>query len=1064
MSTAAPRDPQALHDLAIDVIRRYQMYRDPADLDRSVTLFRAALGALPPGPSLDRSSVLAKLGSTLRELYARERNHAVLAEAETVGREALEPNAPDDPERPVKLGSLAAVLHTRYEVSRNAALLDEEIGLLQEAVRLLRRARSTEPMLGGYLSNLTAALHSRFSLPLGDADPDDLSSQLVETAREAVAALPADDRGRARAVLAMVLRTRYEITGAPVFLWEAADVARAAVQETPPTHVARPGVLANAAAVLRSLREHTGSQTPLVEAIGYLREAVHTSSRGSHDRIAYLSNYANALRDLWSVTGETTLLMDALQALQQAAQQDEPGERLGATLSTLVAVSLDVVGRTDDAALLTAAEAAARTAVALTPQGHRQRGGRLANLAKVLHEQAARAATAGAGHRLLGEAVGLAREAVNARVNGAERARSRTNLAAMLQELGQRTGELTTLREAVDVAAAAPADLPPGHPFVAACLANHAAALHALGQHTDGRERGAVHAKALDTYRAVAAMSEAPALLRIHSHRATARLLSAAPSGSRRQEALAAMEAAVDLLPQAVAAHLPRADREYLLGQLAGLPAHAAAVAVAAGRPERAVELVEHSRGLLVADALDARSGHYAGARSTRAAQELVEQLDQLQARIEAFERQAELGQSRPEPNRVAQAGPSQVETDTATRRELLARRAALVEAVRQVSGLEDFLSPPKVATLLGVADAGHFVYVYADEERSDALAITAGAAGSGPAVRLIPLPGVHAEPLAERVQALRDGVSAARTAADAATYDAAEEKVLAQLAWAWDAVAEPILRHLGIVGTSPHDRVPRIWWCPVGVLTFFPLHAAGHHVDGGDHSVLDRVIPSYAPTARALLDAFSSPPGVAAEKTSPLIVSAPTVRGYPELRGATAETQMIVDLCPGARTLTTPDRKTVLAALPAHRIAHFACHGEGDLVDPGRGRLILTDHDAEPLSVAEINRLALHHADLAYLSACHTTVTSLRLADEAVHLTGAFHLAGYRSVVGTLWAANDEVAYDVAERFYESITSRGTTAPDTGAAASALRQALLAIRERHRAPTLWAGYVHHGA
>jgi tetratricopeptide (TPR) repeat protein len=1066
MSTASPQDPQVLNDLAADLMARHRLHRNPADLDRAVELFRAALGALPPAPTLERSFVLGNLGSALREQYLRERDKAILTEAEAAARQALEPIVPDDPQRPIKLGGLAAVLHTVHETSGRAALLDEEIGLLQEAVRLARSARFAPPFLGGYLANLTTALHTRLSLAPGDADPGELSGQLVETAREAVLVLPADDRGWARCVLAMVLRTRYEITGALVFLWEAADVVRAAVRETPPGRAARPAVLSNAALILRSLREHTGSQAPLVEAIGYLREAVKISSRNEHDRTAYLLNYANALRDLRSFTGETSLLSDALQAAQQAAELAGPGDpRLGTALTGLVAVCLEMVERTGDGTVLTVVEAAGRTAVDLAPRGHRERGQRLANLALVLIQRANRAADGRAGDALLGEALGIAREAVDASVEATDRARSRTNLAALLQMLGERAGELGTLREAVDVAATAQDGLPPGHPFAFSCRANHAIVLHALARHADSEERQAAFAEALEIDRALAADPEAPTLLRILSLRRAAHVLSHALGGSRSKEALATMEAAVELLPQTVATHLPRADREYLLGTLAGLPAQAAAVAVAAGRPERAVELVEHSRGLLVAEALDARGSHCVRARSKPEAREHVEKLDELQLRIEAFERQAGLDLGGPQPDRIAEAAHSRVETETATRRELLAQRASLVEAVRGITGMEDFLRPPKVTDLLGVAEVGHFVYVYADVERCDALAITARTAGADPAVLVIPLPDVNVENLIDHVQALQDAVAAAHTATSAAAQDAAEDEVLNQLAWAWDTIAEPILHHLGIVGTSPDGRVPRVCWCPVGVLAFLPLHAAGHHVAGGDRSVLDRVIPSYASSARALLDALSSPPVAVNQETRPLIVSAPAVEGYPELQGAEAEAQMIESSCCGARTLTYPDRKTVLAALPAHRIAHFACHGEGDPVDPRRGRLILSDDETEPLTVADINRLALHQAALAYLSACHTTVTSPRLADEAVHLTGAFHLAGYRSVVGTLWAANDEVAYDVAEHFYNGFTSQGTTAPDTSAAASALREAVLAIRkaQRYSAPTLWAGYVLHG-
>jgi hypothetical protein len=80
----------------------------------------------------------------------------------------------------------------------------------------------------------------------------------------------------------------------------------------------------------------------------------------------------------------------------------------------------------------------------------------------------------------------------------------------------------------------------------------------------------------------------------------------------------------------------------------------------------------------------------------------------------------------------------------------------------------------------------------------------------------------------------------------------------------------------------------------------------------------------------------------------------------------------------------------------------HFACHGLWDWANPAASRLLLTDHDSAPLTVTALMRLHLADADLAYLSACSTTLTSQALADEAVHLTAAVHLAGYRQVIGT--------------------------------------------------------------
>jgi tetratricopeptide (TPR) repeat protein len=1082
MKPGFPRDPEILNDRAVDLMTRYRQRRRIADLENAVGHFRAALAVSPVYAADARSGIFGNLSAALRELYERTRNAELLAEAEAVGRESLKPHGSADPMRLIKLGTLAAVLHTRYEIDSEPDILEEEIGLLEEAVRL---ARPDHPYLGGYLSNLTHALYTRLSGPLGpDADPDAPSARLVEHAREAVPLLPPDDRGRAHAVLAMALRTRAEVTNELVFLWEAADQARAAVAETPPGHVARAGVLSNSAAVLRALQEHTGNLGPLHEAVALLREAARSSQPDEHNRAIYLSNLANALRDLSSVTGQTAPLADAMQALQEAVALCEPGGiRRGSILSTLVQVSLDLAERAGDPGLLAVAESAARAAVDSTPEGHREEGLRLSNLAHVLTLRGRRAEDEPGAEALLRAAAETARRAVGARGEPAARAKATTNLAAVLQELGERTGNLSTLREAVEAARAAHAELAtaPGHPFALQCQANLAPVYWALGRFASDDERLTAFTESLRIHRAVADSVEAPSSLRIRCHRAAAAVLRTFPGGPRPTEALEAIEAAVELLPQTVVADLPRADREFAAGRLAGLAAQAAAVAVAAGRPERAVELAEYSRGLLVAEALDARGGHFARARRTPEARESVERLEALDRRLAVFEQHADLAVGQVEPERVGRGELSRTEAETATRRELQAERALLVRAIRGIEGLEGFLSPPDFASLAEAAEGGYLVYVYADTERCDALAVSSG---PDPAVRVIPLSDATPDALAACAQAVNDGLASARDPESGrAAVDAAENAVLEQLAWTWDVIAEPILNSLGLAG-APQGAAPRIWWCPIGIASQLPLHAAGHHAAGADRSVFDRVAASYVPSARALLNARSvgadaataEDPGGAngasranGDRPGPLVVSVPEIEGsgFARLEGAEAEAEMIERLCENAQVLETPSRKAVLRALSAHRVAHFACHGEGDAVDPGRGRLILPDHDTAPLTVGEISRLTLRDAELAYLSACETTVTSLRLADESVHMTAAFHLAGYRRVVGTLWVANDAIAYDIAELFYERITAGGREAPDVTASAHALREALLEVRERldhRRTPSLWAGYVHYGA
>jgi CHAT domain-containing protein len=141
-------------------------------------------------------------------------------------------------------------------------------------------------------------------------------------------------------------------------------------------------------------------------------------------------------------------------------------------------------------------------------------------------------------------------------------------------------------------------------------------------------------------------------------------------------------------------------------------------------------------------------------------------------------------------------------------------------------------------------------------------------------------------------------------------------------------------------------------------------------------------------------------------------------------------------------RVLAGPDasRDTVLAALRGASRAHFACHGSADLANPSASRLLLADHRTRPLTVPDIARLRLYHAELAFLSACATARPGTRLIDEAIHLTSAFQLAGYRHVVGTLWPVGDRHSVEFADRVYAEVAATGDAARGVHAATRQLR------------------------
>ncbi|KAF4546472.1 Pectinesterase [Lasiodiplodia theobromae] len=73
-------------------------------------------------------------------------------------------------------------------------------------------------------------------------------------------------------------------------------------------------------------------------------------------------------------------------------------------------------------------------------------------------------------------------------------------------------------------------------------------------------------------------------------------------------------------------------------------------------------------------------------------------------------------------------------------------------------------------------------------------------------------------------------------------------------LEWLWKVVTRPVLEALAFQNPIQDDKWPRIWWIPTGLLSHFPLHAAGCHMNGSTETVLDRVMSSYSPSIKALV------------------------------------------------------------------------------------------------------------------------------------------------------------------------------------------------------------------
>ncbi|MEE1782953.1 CHAT domain-containing protein [Streptomyces sp. SP17BM10] len=1047
-----PDHRSCLSNLCITLRFQAGSLQDAELFGEAVEVGRRAVTGGRPGTS-ERVAHLVNLGLALEETSRFTGEGALLAEAVPVCREAVASAPHDHPYHADVVRLVSAVLESLCVVSQAADLLglrgtglQESFertggsGPLADAVEVARLAVAAmphgHPRRAGLAALLGTSLQELFKRTRGPG----LLAEAVESCREAVAATPdgSPDLASYLVGLAAALSAHAEQTADRRLLAEAVEVGRRAVAATPDASPERVTRKSNFGLALRMSARRTRDIGQLTEAVEVSRQVVAEAADGDPFLPSYLSNLSLALLALFEETGDTAPLVEAAAAGRRAvlASPAEHPHRAG-HLSYLATVLLALATRTDDVELLVEAMDVGSQAVAALPEDHPDRAGYVNNLSAVL-----RVSTP----EMRARALDLSREAVAGTPHDSPYyARRVSNLGALLQEHAEQTGDQGLLAEAVEAGRRAVAAVPEDHPHHASFLNNLGYALQALAEQA---KDPMLSAEALERFRSAGRNTTAEALVRVRALREVAVLAGATPSGSA--VALAAMETAVGLLPRLSPRTLARHDQRHQVGRLGSLASVAAAAALDAGRPERAVELLEATRGTLAAGTIDTR-----GDDLTRLGEQhegLAREFRDLRDRLDALD----------DPALVPGADI------------VLARRLAheewerLVERIRELDGFEGFLHPPRLVDLIGKGDSGPIVYLTAGPGRCDALVLDGTQPDTVRTVRLDELTAhdaaARAEQLANARRAATDSDLSPRTRKDA------QREILDILAWLWDTVAGPVMTAIGADGT-PDDGAPlqRIWWCPVGVMCDLPIHAAGHHrdLDSADpllvsnpRTVLDRAVSSYTPTARALNYARSHP-SAATERA--LIIAVPDAPGTKPLYGARFEADTVHALIPDALRPDHPARSDVLAALPTYPVAHFSCHGLADARDPAASRLILHDHETAPLTVSDISALRLT-GSLAFLSACDTSATTLRLADEAVHLTGAFHLAGYRHVIGTLWPVDERSAAEVAADFYARLTAGGTTSPDTAESARALHHAVHSLRARFLlSPTHWAAHTHTG-
>ncbi|KAH9480061.1 hypothetical protein JR316_0006658 [Psilocybe cubensis] len=404
---------------------------------------------------------------------------------------------------------------------------------------------------------------------------------------------------------------------------------------------------------------------------------------------------------------------------------------------------------------------------------------------------------------------------------------------------------------------------------------------------------------------------------------------------------------------------------------------------------------------------------------------------------------------------------------------ELADEREKLLEKIRGLDNFHDFLKPQDMSSLFRAASNGPVIAVNINKFRCDALVILPGQEN----IVLIPLDNFSSseayglmgtmKSLIRRATRARGSNRGPRKRSPLTPKTSQDPEVIFSglLAKLWTGVVKPILDGIGFAKNPDNiTELPHIWWCLTGPLTMLPIHAAGiYEQDGSSRrgsKVSDYAVSSYIPSLGSLINCMTPRKN---KRQNLVAISLPVEAGLPCSQAEVEVIQNLNDRFPVSTLIELEaTRENVLNGMQSAGWVHFACHGIHNPNDPHMSALMLSG--GGKLTLSDISKLSLPHAEFAFLSACQTATGDELLPEEAVHIAAGMLSAGYQSVVGTMWSIFDDDGPRIADLFYSYLFSRPK--PDPTDSAYALHYALKTLREdrSYKASFFsWVPFIHYG-
>ncbi|KAJ7213617.1 CHAT domain-containing protein [Mycena pura] len=387
----------------------------------------------------------------------------------------------------------------------------------------------------------------------------------------------------------------------------------------------------------------------------------------------------------------------------------------------------------------------------------------------------------------------------------------------------------------------------------------------------------------------------------------------------------------------------------------------------------------------------------------------------------------------------------------------LAIERTQLLAKIRSHPGFENFLLPKYYKDLCHAAKNGPVIILNSHKDHCHVIVLLNTDTPFG-----ISLPGVTLEGLKHQRAILKDVLRQCHVRmkrSDSSRLHGTQESLVSKpaqdafedmLTWVWDNIVGHIYTALEL-----HEVVSgHLWWCPTGLFTGLPLHAAAPS---------DQFVQSYTATLEALLKANARTLPVSAPTIGVVGVTHSGSGGESALPGVKKEIAKIVSVVGKDHVHSVVGHQATVEAVK-HELqqcswVHLACHGKQDLYDPSKSYLQLYEGT---LTLETILKMPLSNAEFVFLAACQTAMGDAELMNESFHLGGGFIAAGFQGMIGTMWSMCDTDGPVIAEEVYAHIFSSGKRAQPRDAA-KALQLAVRKLRDNGATYERWVPFIHMG-